>query len=372
MEKASRAIRRNIVFWRSGTKLMSSLGDGTNSDMNVMISEVKNLRNSIKSQINAETSASQDMLRWSANEENRAIQDVCNHISELNLQWTEAQRELNDNLKDYMKMLELVLEGEKHVKEAKNNLDNCENKEKDYQKKLKKTCKKGSVEERMSFESKVTQAQKSRDVALLEVCEKVRENEAVKMIRLKEGLTKISEAYMMMGKKCSILFEAERDVANLIPDVHGQNLEEIKYTGALHSQAFVQRAKEKVQACEVKPLRRSSSLPRQSQLCRDRSSPYETPEQSPKKASSCDSPSKSSISGSPSKSSISDSPSKSSMSDSPSKSSMYEQDSDPPPYHTVYPSIYPSLHFITSNRDYSQNQSDHSNNSSPETSICRK
>lgn len=42
------------------------------------------------------------------------------------------------------------------------------------------------------------------------VCEKVRENEAVKMIRLKEGLTKISEAYMMMGKKCSILFEAER------------------------------------------------------------------------------------------------------------------------------------------------------------------
>lgn len=35
---------------------MSSLGDGTNSDMNVMISEVKNLRNSIKSQINAETS----------------------------------------------------------------------------------------------------------------------------------------------------------------------------------------------------------------------------------------------------------------------------------------------------------------------------
>ncbi|VDI70604.1 Hypothetical predicted protein [Mytilus galloprovincialis] len=337
MEKASRAIRR------SGTKLMSSLGDGTNSDMNVMISEVKNLRNSIKSQINAETSASQDMLRWSANEENRAIQDVCNHISELNLQWTEAQRELNDNLKEYMKMLELVLEGEKHVKEAKNNLDNCENKEKDYQKKLKKTF-----------------------------CEKVRENEAVKMIRLKEGLTKISEAYMMMGKKCSILFEAERDVANLIPDVHGQNLEEIKYTGALHSQAFVQRAKEKVQACKVKPLRRSSSLPKQSQLCRDRSSPYETPEQSPKKASSCDSPNKSSISDSPSKSSISDSPSKSSMSDSPSKSSMYEPDSDPPPYHTVYPSIYPSLHFITSNRDYSQNQSDHSNNSSPETSICRK
>ena len=42
------------------------------------------------------------------------------------------------------------------------------------------------------------------------VCEKVRENEAVKMIRLKEGLIKMSEAYMMMGKKCSVLFEAQR------------------------------------------------------------------------------------------------------------------------------------------------------------------
>ena len=49
----------------------------------------------------------------------------------------------------------------------------------------------------------------------LTVCEKVRENEAVKMIRLKEGLIKMSEAYMMMGKKCSVLFEAQR-VSTLI------------------------------------------------------------------------------------------------------------------------------------------------------------
>lgn len=344
MEKASRAIRR------SGTKLLSSLGDGTNSDMNVMISELKNVRNSIKTQVTAQNSASQDMLRWSASEENRAIQDVCNHVSELNIQWTEVQREFSDNLKDYMKMLELVLEGEKHVKEAKANLDNCEQKEKECQKKLKKICKKGSVEERMSLETKLSQAQKARDVALLEVSEKVRENEAVKMIRLKEGLTKLSEAYMMMGKKCYILFEAQRDVANLIPDVHGQNLEEIKYTGASYSQAYVKKAKDKVETYRVKPLKRSSSLPRRSPSTQEKQ-PL-TPEQSPRRSS------------------ISDSPTKSSMTDSASKSSMYDQDS-PPPYHSVYPSIYPSLHFLNSH-DYQANQSDHSNTSSPENSFCRK
>lgn len=352
MEKASRAIRR------SGTKLLSSLGDGTNSDMNVMISELKNVRNSMKTQITAQTSASQDILRWAASEENRAIQDVCNHVAELNLQWSEVQGEFNDCLKDYMKMLELVLEGEKHVKEAKNNLDTCEEKQKECQKKLKKTCKKGSVEERMSVENKVSHAQKARDVALLEVCEKVRENEAVKMIRLKEGLIKMSEAYMMMGKKCSVLFEAQRDVANLIPDVHGQNLEEIKYTGASYSQGYVQKAKEKVRTCRIKTLERSSSMPSQSTFPQESrpKSPQPSPFQSPPQ--------------SPSKSSLSDSsPSKSSISDSPSKSSMC--DSEPPPYHTVYPSIYPSLHFLSSH-GYQSNQSDHSNTSSPETSICRK
>ena len=37
--------------------------------------------------------ASQDLLKWAANEENRALQDVANQLAELNLVWTEVQRD---------------------------------------------------------------------------------------------------------------------------------------------------------------------------------------------------------------------------------------------------------------------------------------
>lgn len=36
---------------------------------------------------------SQDFLKWAVNEENRALQDVANQLAELNLLWTEVQRE---------------------------------------------------------------------------------------------------------------------------------------------------------------------------------------------------------------------------------------------------------------------------------------
>ena len=38
-------------------------------------------------------SAAQYLVKWAANEENRAIQDVSQHITELNQIWTEAQRD---------------------------------------------------------------------------------------------------------------------------------------------------------------------------------------------------------------------------------------------------------------------------------------
>ena len=80
--------------------------------------------------------------------------------------------------------------------------------------------------------------------------------------------------------------------------------------GASFSQGYVQKAKEKVRTCRVKPLGRSSSWPSQSTFPQE--SPPKSPQQSPFQ-SPPQSPSKSSMTDSPSKSSISDSPSKSSM-----------------------------------------------------------
>ena len=42
------------------------------------------------------------------------------------------------------------------------------------------------------------------------MADRVRENEAVKLIRLKDGLLKLSEAYVELAKKCSVIFEAQR------------------------------------------------------------------------------------------------------------------------------------------------------------------
>lgn len=42
------------------------------------------------------------------------------------------------------------------------------------------------------------------------VTERIRENEAVKMIRLKEGFVRIADAYIELGKKCSTVFQAQK------------------------------------------------------------------------------------------------------------------------------------------------------------------
>lgn len=53
----------------------------------------------------------------------------------------------------------------------------------------------------------------------LTVSDKVKENEAVKLIRVKEGILKLSEAYLALSHKCGYIFEAQRDIARLLPDV---------------------------------------------------------------------------------------------------------------------------------------------------------
>ena len=42
------------------------------------------------------------------------------------------------------------------------------------------------------------------------VADRIRENEAVKLIRLKEGLTKLSQAYSDFARKCAVVFDAQQ------------------------------------------------------------------------------------------------------------------------------------------------------------------
>jgi hypothetical protein len=69
----------------------------------------------------------------------------------------------------------------------------------------------------------------------------IRENEAVKLIRIKEGLLKLSQSYLELANKCCIIHEAHRDIAHQIPDAHSNDLHEIRYTGIATNSSFVKK-----------------------------------------------------------------------------------------------------------------------------------
>ncbi|XP_053383784.1 uncharacterized protein LOC123536240 [Mercenaria mercenaria] len=232
MDKASRAIRR------SGVKLLSlSSGHG---DLNVLVSDIKDIKNCAKAFMNAQNLASQDMSRWASHEENKAVQIylVIYHFDGIH----------ESHLKEYRQMFEMILEGEKHVTQAKDNLDYCQEKEMKVRKEMRKVAKRASAIELRILQSRVEMAEKAREGAQSEVSERVRENEAVKLIRLKEGLLKMSSAYMELASQCNTIFMAERDIALQLPDVHGREIETIKYSGAGTTRFIVEKAKEKVQS----------------------------------------------------------------------------------------------------------------------------
>ncbi|GFS18976.1 zinc-binding alcohol dehydrogenase domain-containing protein 2 [Elysia marginata] len=236
MDKAARAVRR------SSAKLLG----GGHSDLHLLLSEVKDMRNTAKAFANAQNAVAQDLLKWAVHEDNRALQDVINQLAELNLLWTEVQQEFGEHIKDYRHMFEMVLEGEKQVSQSKNNFVACEQREVKIRKELKKAFKKASSAEIQLLEGKLCQAERAKDLAQLEVTDRVRENEAVKLIRLKEGLMKVSQAFTDLGRKCVMVFDTQQDIVQQLPDVLDQDLEDIKYTGSGITRFKVQQAKEKV------------------------------------------------------------------------------------------------------------------------------
>jgi hypothetical protein len=61
--------------------------------LNMVISQLRDVRSTAKAFATAQNTASQDMLKWSSSEENLAIQDTFAQLSELNALWTEVQKD---------------------------------------------------------------------------------------------------------------------------------------------------------------------------------------------------------------------------------------------------------------------------------------
>merc|ERR1719151_247509 len=202
----------------------------------------------------------QDLVKWGLKDENRAIQDAVTQGGELFSVWTEVQRDFSAHIKEFQHQFDMILEGAKQLDLAKVELQSAEQKEGKLKKELKKAAKKATAEELREMSAKLGEAEREKDIAQLEVVDRVREHEAVKMIRIKEGLFKVSEAYVDFAQKCDVIFCAQRDIALQIPDVQDKDIQDIKYTGAGSTMQAVARAKDK-----IKKFRR-----RQSSSCHER------------------------------------------------------------------------------------------------------
>ena len=84
-----------------------SFGSG-HGELMMTISQMKELRSATKTLIAAEEATLDDLVRWSVKEESRAIRDVLERFSELCVFWTEAQRELNEQMKEVRNHFEVI------------------------------------------------------------------------------------------------------------------------------------------------------------------------------------------------------------------------------------------------------------------------
>jgi len=239
MDKASKVLRRSSVRLRSA-------GSG-HTDLQLVISEIKEMRIAARWFQSSQTSAVDDLLKWALRGENRAIKDTVAQLVELNMIWSDVQRDFSDQLKEYRQQFELMLEGENQVDRCKQKLVTLEAKESKIRKDVKRSLKKGNEPEVEELQLQLKQASDATKLAQEEVTEIFKENEAVKLIRLKQNLLKMSESYVELAHKCIHIFEAQSDVAHALPDAPSTNIHDIKYTGAVAVRNAVHDAKDKVQ-----------------------------------------------------------------------------------------------------------------------------
>lgn len=137
----------------------------------------------------------------------------------------------------------MILESEQTIDKARSNVSNCEQIEVKLNKELKKSVERfgNFCEESRKLEEKVRDAKRTTEIAKLEgniinifwikkyreyyfiyntysVTQKDDDNKINKLIRIKEGLKKLTESYAKLSQKCTIVMHAQKIVVNQLPD----------------------------------------------------------------------------------------------------------------------------------------------------------
>jgi len=85
-----------VSCYRSGVRL-KSMSSG-HQELNMVISQLRDVKSTAKAFATAQNTASQDMLKWSSSEENLAIQDTFLQLTELNALWTAVQKDFSGEI----------------------------------------------------------------------------------------------------------------------------------------------------------------------------------------------------------------------------------------------------------------------------------
>ncbi|XP_014680887.1 PREDICTED: uncharacterized protein LOC106820830 [Priapulus caudatus] len=235
---AGKAIRRGSV------KLMPlSAGNG---DLNLLISQLRITRQTSKNLIAAQDCMVSDLVKWVTAEKSDAMHDVATHLITLNSLWTDVQNSFTEQLKEFRCQFEAILDGEKQVSIAKGYITSCEKREGVIQKDMKKISKKAVVDDMRNLQYKLTQTSRAKELAKIDYKEKVIETESLKLIRFRQGLLKLSDAFVELGQKCTVIFGAQRDVCLQIPDINLSNTDLMSYEGYIATKASVLRAQQLV------------------------------------------------------------------------------------------------------------------------------
>ena len=141
----------------------------------------------------------------------------------------------------------MIVEGERRHETARAALDASDAKLGKTRKEMKKATKAkmpdGDIRE---IEKRLDSLERDREKHQIDVFDTVRENEIVKMIRVKDGLLKTSQSYIDMVRKGDVLFSAAKFIAQQIPDVGDREIHEIKYTGSGATMQAVIDAKQRI------------------------------------------------------------------------------------------------------------------------------
>jgi len=239
---------------RSGVRL-SSLGK-SNGDLKMVISQLKTVRENYVAYTKAQEKAMDDMTKWAFKEDNRAIQDALERFNDIYVHWFEAQREFADCFDDFRQNFKMILEGEQGVESAKSDYEACEHREHKLAKDLKKLSKKAgncpkdppteTVLQLRDLQHKLDQASKDKALFKREANDRIKEQEAVKMIRFKAAFNRLTAGHLDLADKCDICFVAGKEVTEHLPDIDDTDIHKVRYTGAGAALRATIRAKERI------------------------------------------------------------------------------------------------------------------------------